>query len=295
LPHLSAGSWINHNFAIWVGDEEDNTGWDALHKAREHLRGRAQQPHIPPDKIRQAWEEFYIAEGSDWFWWYGPEHSSAQDLLFDYLFRKHLQNVYLLLGDSPPPELNRPISKKGQRPAYSQPRSFLDVKIDGRETFFEWLSAGRYICQTERGTIAQVTSGPIKDVYFGFTLNELLVRVDFDRPAKQALADFDDLHIVFVEPKDYALKIEQPGRPNQRVAWAGPNANVASAAKIQAGLDKIVEASIPFALLGVTPGQAVQFHVELMEAGQSRDRAPREGTIVVTCPSADFEQIMWDV
>ncbi len=38
LPHLFAGSWISHNFAIWVGHEEDNTGWDALHTTREHLR-----------------------------------------------------------------------------------------------------------------------------------------------------------------------------------------------------------------------------------------------------------------
>ena len=32
LPRLFAGSWINHNFAIWVGHEEDNTAWDALHR-----------------------------------------------------------------------------------------------------------------------------------------------------------------------------------------------------------------------------------------------------------------------
>src|SRR5205085_11125078 len=37
LPYLSAGSWINHNFAIWIGHEEDNTAWDALHRAREYL------------------------------------------------------------------------------------------------------------------------------------------------------------------------------------------------------------------------------------------------------------------
>src|SRR5207248_57461 len=27
LPRLFAGSWINHNFAIWIGHEEDNTAW----------------------------------------------------------------------------------------------------------------------------------------------------------------------------------------------------------------------------------------------------------------------------
>src|SRR5207245_3671140 len=40
LPKLFAGSWINHNFAIWIGHEEDNAAWDALHRAREHLRQR---------------------------------------------------------------------------------------------------------------------------------------------------------------------------------------------------------------------------------------------------------------
>src|SRR5205823_4512365 len=116
LPHLFAGSWISHNFAIWVGHEEDNTAWDALHRAREHLRERSQAGFAPADKMRQAWEELYIAEGSDWFWWYGEDHSSDQDALFDYLFRKHLQNIYYLLGDEPPAELARPISKRVQRP-----------------------------------------------------------------------------------------------------------------------------------------------------------------------------------
>jgi hypothetical protein len=32
-----------------------------------------------------------------------------------------------------------------------------------------------------------------------------------------------------------------------------------------------------------------------LEGRQSRDRAPREGTINLTCPSANFEQIMWNV
>src|SRR5262249_10314645 len=30
LPHLFAGSWINHNFSIWIGHEEDNAAWDAI-------------------------------------------------------------------------------------------------------------------------------------------------------------------------------------------------------------------------------------------------------------------------
>src|SRR5207244_2658100 len=111
LPHLFAGSWINHNYAIWIGHEEDCTAWDLLHKTREYLVARSQgsgvrgqesgDSHLTPDScpLTPAWEELYIAEGSDWFWWYGDDHSCAQDALFDQLFRKHLQNVYRLLGD----------------------------------------------------------------------------------------------------------------------------------------------------------------------------------------------------
>ncbi len=32
----------------------------------------------PPEQLAAAWEELYIAEGSDWFWWFGDSHSSAR-------------------------------------------------------------------------------------------------------------------------------------------------------------------------------------------------------------------------
>ena len=49
----------------------------------------------PSEAQRQlAFEEILIAEGSDWNWWYGPEHHSANDREFDELYRKHLSNIY---------------------------------------------------------------------------------------------------------------------------------------------------------------------------------------------------------
>ncbi|MEA3297179.1 MAG: glycoside hydrolase family 57 protein, partial [candidate division Zixibacteria bacterium] len=35
LKSLHAGSWINHNFRIWIGHYEDNAAWDLLFEARE--------------------------------------------------------------------------------------------------------------------------------------------------------------------------------------------------------------------------------------------------------------------
>jgi alpha-amylase/alpha-mannosidase (GH57 family) len=292
LPRLFAGSWINHNFAIWIGHEEDNTAWDALHRAREHLRERSQAGLAEPDRLRQAWEELYIAEGSDWFWWYGDDHSSAQDALFDYLFRKHLQNIYTLLGDTPPADLARPICKRVQRPMHTSPRGLLEVKIDGRLTYFEWVNAGIYTAHNERGTMAQVTPGAIREVFFGFDLKALLVRVDLEGPARQALMGFTAVRVGFTEPAGYEVLVNWPGdSPPRAVLRTGTAKDVT----IPVGLDKILEMAIPFDLLRVPVGGPVQFYVEVLEDAQSRDRAPREGTIQLTRPGPDFEQRMWNV
>jgi alpha-amylase/alpha-mannosidase (GH57 family) len=295
LPHLFAGSWISHNFAIWIGHEEDNAGWDALHRAREHL-SRQSAANAELSAAERAWEELYIAEGSDWFWWFGDDHSSAQDALFDHLFRKHLQNVYLLLGDAPPLELARPIRRRARRVHYTQPRAFLNVKIDGRFTFFEWLSAGHYACQNERGTMAQATAGPLQDVYFGFDLNTLFIRVDCARPARSALADCELLRVGFIAPPGFELCVARPGRTAQRVTLLKDFAEVpCSAGKVACAADQIVEVAIPFDLLGAAVDEPIQFFVDVVQDGQSRDRAPRESTIDLARPAPHFEQIMWDV
>lgn len=297
LPHLFAGSWISHNFAIWIGHEEDNTAWDALHQTREFLRHRA-PPNSPEDRYRQAWEELYIAEGSDWFWWYGDDHSSAQDALFDYLFRKHLQNVYLLLGETPPGELTRPIRRRVQRALHTQPRAFLDVRVDGRRTFFEWVAAGHYSCQNERGTMAMVSGGPLRDLYFGFNLEQLFLRVDCDAPARQALAEFDALRVGFLEPAGIEVLITDlgAGEPKAHLRKGmDPAVPTDTTNVVQVGIDQIVEVAIPFGALGVEVNAPIQFFVELLQGVHSRDRAPREGTLAVTRPSADFERFMWDV
>jgi alpha-amylase/alpha-mannosidase (GH57 family) len=292
LPRLFAGSWISHNFAIWIGHEEDNTAWDALHRTREHLLRRAGDG-APAETIQRAWHEVYVAEGSDWFWWFGDDHSSAQDALFDYLFRKHLQNVYLLLGDEPPAELARPISRHGHRVHYTNPRALLDVTIDGRYTFFEWVAAGHYTCHNERGTMALAMKGPLEELYFGFDLDHLFLRVDCDEPAQLALAEEDTLRVGFIAPSGHELNIDRPGRPDQVVRWGAGGEGVPPG--VRAAVDRIVEIAIPFEALGVAIDEPVQFFVELLRHRQSHDRAPRQGTIGLARPSPDFERIMWDV
>src|SRR3954447_23747082 len=178
VPRLFSGSWISHNFAIWIGHPEDNRAWDSLHATRQFLVREVNEGRHDPKTLARAWDEIYIAEGSDWFWWYGDDHSSALDSLFDHLFRKHLRNVYTLLGHEPPGNLFTPISQAAaHRPIHDQPNSFLRVKVDGRSSYFEWINAARYVCGNERGTMALVTKGPLHTIWFGFSAERLLIRV----------------------------------------------------------------------------------------------------------------------
>ena len=123
IKRLFSGSWINHNFYIWIGHEEDLCAWEYLLRVRQDLQRFAAELADANDeaqaRLRQAWESLYAAEGSDWFWWYGEDHTSDQGPIFDELFRTHLKNVYHFMGRSqPPPFLNIPVtdSKPGNGP-----------------------------------------------------------------------------------------------------------------------------------------------------------------------------------
>lgn len=105
LPRLFSGSWIHGDFGIWIGHADDRRAWAQLQQARTRLAAAA--PATMPEAWRDAEGAILAAEGSDWFWWYGDDHSSAHDRDFDALFRRHLRRAYHALGDEPPDELHR--------------------------------------------------------------------------------------------------------------------------------------------------------------------------------------------
>ena len=101
LAGIFPGSWIDANFYIWIGHADDRRGWSQLAEARQALETGTREAAVDPAALAEAREEVLIAEGSDWFWWYGDDHSSDQDLEFDDLFRRHLRNVMPLRNPCP--------------------------------------------------------------------------------------------------------------------------------------------------------------------------------------------------
>lgn len=109
---LFPGSWIDESasapgvdWGTWIGEEEENRGWELLKQAREFLQRKGATPGTAP----AAFQSLYIAEGSDWFWWFGGDQDSGKDETFDDLFRQHLKNIYRAFGEAAPPELDRHI------------------------------------------------------------------------------------------------------------------------------------------------------------------------------------------
>ncbi|MBU4270469.1 MAG: alpha-amylase/alpha-mannosidase [Planctomycetes bacterium] len=296
LGHLFPGSWVQHNFGIWIGHPECNRAWDSLHETRQHLAAATAQKSKPAEQIARAWEELYIAEGSDWFWWFGDSHQSAQDGLFDRLFRKHLQNVYLALGEQPPTELTRPISQgAGRAQIYSEPTGLLRVKVDGHRSFFEWINAGHYKCGGSRRTMSMGCEGRVSDLYFGFDPERLLLRLDArGGPVREQFADLDALRLVFTQPEGFELLLSHPGRKEPE-AQLWRDGSSAPGAKPSAAADQLLEIAVPFQSLGRKTDQPVHFYVELLKDEQPVERVPHEGAIETAIPSPDYELIMWQV
>src|SRR6202049_1211430 len=152
LTTLVPGSWINANFNVWIGAPEDNRAWDYLHHAREFYSQNASRASEAQRKL--AFEEILIAEGSDWNWWYGPEHHSANDRDFDELYRKHLSNVYQALGAVPPDYLSQPITGGEVRPSFTPQTAYIHPRVAGDMVrYFEWMGAACYTADQRSGAM----------------------------------------------------------------------------------------------------------------------------------------------
>jgi alpha-amylase/alpha-mannosidase (GH57 family) len=187
LPSIVPGSWINANFNVWIGAPEDNRAWDYLYHAREFYAQRAATASEAQRKL--ALEELLIAEGSDWNWWYGPEHHSANDRDFDELYRKHLANVYQALGAAPPDYLSQPITGEEARPAFTPQTAYIHPRVTGDKTrYFEWMGAAVFTAD-QRSSAMHGKQFLLDSVYTGIDSTYVYGRLDFSGAVLQG--DFD--------------------------------------------------------------------------------------------------------
>lgn len=142
LKKIHSGSWINRNFQLWVGEPVKNVAWTYLKQVKEDFNAFVEKSPSNPN-IELARKELMIAQGSDWFWWYGEPNDSGQDHIFDYLFREHLKNVYRYLRLTPPGYFDSPLISIFTKPT-RYPQNTISPKIDGRDESDDedWINAG---------------------------------------------------------------------------------------------------------------------------------------------------------
>jgi alpha-amylase/alpha-mannosidase (GH57 family) len=314
LPKLFRGSWINHNFYIWAGHSEDRRAWEYLYRVRADLaaatkeldeRGRTE---TDTGALTNAWEELLIAEGSDWCWWYGDDHSSGNDSAFDLLFRTHLKNVYVFLGRMPPEFLDVPIKASVRAGRYTLPTGALAVKIDGRAThYFEWLPAGRYRPAEDGGTMTAAGEPLLRQIFFGYEPKNLCVRIDLAAEPERAMSSFasagDEADIAREAPAEpvAAIRLRFPGSGQQLSLLPGGDQRFTLDGDWPAGASRnvqvcwrdIVEMRVPFALLGVRPGDDLDFFVEVSGETRAGERYPRNCAISLVVPPEDIHEHEW--
>ncbi len=210
LPGIFPGSWIDANFYIWIGHRDDQRAWGQLADARSVLDAAT---WVDAAAAAAAREEVLIAEGSDWFWWYGDDHSSDHDQDFDELFRRHLRNVYRLLDRPVPDELFvSNITSGGQALAERGPTGLIHPTIDGEETsYFEWLGAGRYVVRDVAGAMHQTDrrATVVSEILFGFDAARLYVRVDAPWSVEALLASGHEVSLKFMKPEGVRFSVRQ--------------------------------------------------------------------------------------
>jgi len=277
LDHIFPGSWINANFDVWIGAEEDNQAWEWLLEAREAFDAAQ---GVTEENRRLAMEELLIAEGSDWCWWYGPEHDSANRPDFDRLYRSHLANVYRALGLPTPDKLSRPILKVAAQEFRQAPTGFIHPTIDGEvTTYFEWLGAGVYRADPRSGAM-HGRQFPVHEVYYGTDGSSVFVRLDFDTRI-DAVAGGAELRVRFAarggaEPVTVAVMIE--------------NGTATSAPKeVKAALAQLLEIEVPFRAICAEAGLPLQFSISLWQGGLPLGTLPHEGWLhLPTVEPADW-------
>ncbi len=178
IKHLAAGSWINGNFDTWIGEPAQNRAWEWLAQTRAALSRWLTDYAIADETVlAHAWDELYIAEGSDWFWWYSSHNHSAQSAMFDELFRGHLQNIYTTIGLPVPDELKQPIRSTEEQAVHGI-TTFISPRLTADDMAGdEWRGAAEIEPGATTGAMQQANV-KLSRVLYGYNQDELFFRIE---------------------------------------------------------------------------------------------------------------------
>lgn len=276
LKSIFPGSWINRNYDIWIGENAKNKGWDYLYKTRQFVENYFVSN---PDKLslkERVMEQIYMAEGSDWFWWYGGTNYTEDYLTFDYLFRKHLKNVYIILDEKTPDYLDNIIVSSFKEP-FSPPYRLIEPTIDGTITsFYDWSNAGYFECKSFGGSMHEAVEH-FEYFRFGFDLENFYFMI---MPSdKKALKEID-----------FKIKLVFYGKDNEKKEIIFPNEN----SNMKYAFSDVIEMSLPLSEIEEL-GSDIELRMKYYINGEKKDTYPHFRKIPFKYPDKNYDLYFWNV
>jgi alpha-amylase/alpha-mannosidase (GH57 family) len=289
---ISPGSWINANFDIWIGHAEDVRAWELLRDARQAFAraaaAAATSGKPSPEQLARSYEAVLAAEGSDWCWWYGPEHVSSDVEDFDDLYRRHVGEVYAALGIESPEILAEPIKKHLERALIVPPEAYIAPRIDGRVTnYFEWLGAGLYSADRRAGAM-HGRSYLLRELHYGFDDRHFYLRVDLMPEALAGMQSCECRVLVrAAEELRVIVRLEQG-----RLAGFSAEKNDAPlelpAEALRVAFDRILEVALARELVPLGGRATLEAQVAIWHGGLPVDVLPAEGPLAVQLGEENF-------
>ncbi len=306
LNKISTGSCIDKSFKYWIGDEVKNKAWAYLKRAKDTFDKTSSQNK----NLELARRELLIAQSSDWFWWYGEPNNSGQDFVFDYMFREHLKNIYLLLGHKIPEELNNSLITKVEIP-FRRPTRGISPKMDGMlSSGDDWYYSGLISLldgpvHRENKNIDKILFGcDNQNMYFrlhvnknasdnGFTdrINQLYIYArnathagarayirlisKTDNPYPILSEKFEnELTLTLVKDTLYPPRLSTCLHQNM---WT-----LANPEGVSMVYKDVIDLSVPFDTIGVNHGEKVEFFIANTDSGVKNTYIPQEIMLSMT-------------
>jgi alpha-amylase/alpha-mannosidase (GH57 family) len=227
LPPLWTGSWIDADLRTWIGEGTHTRAWTLLATTRDALLNVDAASAHP-----RAWDELLIAEGSDWFWWFGEHHDSRFDAAWDELFRTHLRNAHTLAGLAVPAAIDQPVIAPAAIGDDCGPLRSIDPVRRGP---LEWQSGGIAAVGAVYGAMRPPASS-VTRILYGAGGGRLHVLFGEGTPRfDRVVIDAGPVGTLVVEraarslsvatpvsgPLDFAITLEEAGRGTERVPLHG--------------------------------------------------------------------------
>ena len=294
LAQVRAGSWINHDFGIWIGHPEDRKAWEVIAEARGALLAR--EATLPADTFARAWKHLMAAEGSDWTWWYGTEHHTALAAEFDQLFRRQIAHMYRLAELPVPTMLQEPIKRFEPDWGFAAPTDHLAVILDGRvSNYYEWLPAGHY--EVTHSASAMHRSQTLLEAFkFGSDrTGNFLFRLDLD----QHREIFDDAQIILrlAAPVagDCVFELKD-GAWACRFEPAEAGADPSGVVELKAACESVFEALVRFSpAVAAEPTRRFALIVRERASGRTLEHWPPDGYLSIANPKGGEFTDAWVV